>query len=74
MKTTLPGIGERICAALLGHQLGISTDLAWKRYVRGKKISPLWEQEGEKLLKSWLEQQCGPAPEKPITPENGIVH
>jgi hypothetical protein len=47
MQTT---IGQRILAAVLGHQLGISTDRALKLYVRGCEIGPVWEELGGELL------------------------
>jgi hypothetical protein len=49
MKIT---IGQRILAAVLAHQLGISADRALKLYVRGCEIDPSWEQAGEALLRS----------------------
>ena len=49
MQTT---IGQRILAAVVAHQLGISTDLAMKLYVQGREIDPSWEQVGETLLRS----------------------
>jgi hypothetical protein len=49
MQTT---IGQRILAAVLAHQVGISTDRALKLYVQGREIDPSWEQAGETLLRS----------------------
>jgi hypothetical protein len=77
-ETMKISIGERICAAVLGHKLGISTDRAWKLYVRGREISPSWEAAGETLLESSMESSApesdGPDPGKPIPPESGNVH
>jgi hypothetical protein len=47
MKTS---IGERILAALIAHQLGISTDRALKVHVRTQQLHPSWEELGENLL------------------------
>jgi hypothetical protein len=47
MQTT---IGQRILAAVIGHQLGISTDRALKLYVRRCEIGPVWEELGQELL------------------------
>jgi hypothetical protein len=44
-------IGERIVAACIAHQLGISMDRALKIYARGSDIDPSWETIGEELLK-----------------------
>ncbi|MGB2679146.1 MAG: hypothetical protein WAN12_18845 [Candidatus Acidiferrum sp.] len=44
------GLGQRLCATVLSHQLGISTERAMKLYVRGKEIAPEWEQLGKGLL------------------------
>jgi hypothetical protein len=64
-------IGERICAAVLAHRLGISTDRAYKLYVRGREIDPSWERAGETLLESSMatsvRESFGP-------PESGNVH
>jgi hypothetical protein len=56
MTTT---IGQRICAAVIGHQLGIPTDRAMKLYVQGLELDPSWEQVGEGLLKSALARVGG---------------
>ncbi len=48
MKET---IGQRILAAVLSHQLGISMDRALKLYVRGREIDPSWETIGAELLR-----------------------
>jgi hypothetical protein len=48
MKET---IGQRILAAVISHQLGISVDRALKVYVRNCDIDPSWEAVGEELLK-----------------------
>ena len=50
MKKTEDTIGQRICATVLSHQLGISTERAMKLYVVGHKIAPEWETVGEALL------------------------
>jgi hypothetical protein len=47
-------IGQRICAAVLAHQLRISTDRAMKLYVQGRELDPSWEQMGEALLRNSL--------------------
>lgn len=44
-------IGQRILAAVLSHQLGISMDRALKLYARGREIHPSYEAVGEQLLK-----------------------
>ena len=49
MKET---IGQRILAAVISHQLGISVDRALKLYVRGREIDPSWETIGAELLRS----------------------
>jgi len=49
MKIT---IGQRIVAALIAHQLGISTDRAFKLYVQGRDLDPSWEEVGATLLAS----------------------
>ncbi|MGB6497099.1 MAG: helix-turn-helix domain-containing protein [Candidatus Acidiferrum sp.] len=50
-ESAQPTIGERILAAVLGHQFGISSDRALNAYVRrGPKLDPSWEQVGEALL------------------------
>lgn len=48
-------IGQRILAAVLSHQLGISMDRALKLYVRGRKIHPSYEAVGEELFKQACE-------------------
>jgi hypothetical protein len=48
MKDTL---GQRILAAVISHQLGISVERALKLYVRNHDIDPSWEAVGEELLK-----------------------
>jgi hypothetical protein len=48
-------IGQRILAAVLSYQLGISMDRARKLYVTGRKIAPEWEQAGEALLANAVE-------------------
>jgi hypothetical protein len=47
MKET---IGQRVLAAVLSCQLGISTERAMKLYVRNRKIHSSWESVGELLL------------------------
>lgn len=47
-------IGQRVLAAILSHQLGITMDRALKHYVRGRGIDPAWEDIGEKLLTAAL--------------------
>jgi hypothetical protein len=54
-------IGQRIVAAVIAHQLGISADHAMKHYVRGLELHPSWEQVGETLLKSPLAKAGVPA-------------
>lgn len=49
MKAT---IGQQILAAVLAHQLGISTERAFKRYVHGRELDPSWQEAGEALLRS----------------------
>ncbi len=49
-------IWQRILAAVISHQLGISMDRALKTYARGSKIDPSWEQVGETLLTSSSER------------------
>jgi hypothetical protein len=58
-------IGERIVAAVIAHQLGISMDRALKLYARGTHIDPSWEMIGEELLKkprSWASGLAAPNP------------
>jgi hypothetical protein len=55
MKTKTITIGQRIAAAVVAHQLDISSDRALKLYVQGCEIDPSWERAGEELLKSSLE-------------------
>jgi hypothetical protein len=43
-------IGQRIVAAVIAHQLGISSDRALKLYVRGRELDPSWEEVGKTLL------------------------
>src|ERR1700722_13579609 len=45
-------IGQRILAAVLAQQLGITTDRALKHYVQGRELDPSWDEAGEALLKS----------------------
>jgi hypothetical protein len=45
-------IGQRILAAVIAHQLDISTDRALKLYVRGRELDPSWDEVGEALLKN----------------------
>ena len=49
MKIT---IGQRIVAAVIAHQLDISTDRAFKLYVQGRDLDPSWEEVGATLLVS----------------------
>jgi hypothetical protein len=58
-------IGQRILAAVIAHQLGISTDRAFKLYVRGHEIDPRWDETGEVLLKAVLASTNAPASERP---------
>lgn len=44
-------IGQRICAAVLSYELGISMERAMALYVRNRDIHPSWEAVGEELLK-----------------------
>jgi hypothetical protein len=43
-------IGQRVCAAVISHQLGISMERALKLYIRGRSIHPSWEEIGTALL------------------------
>jgi hypothetical protein len=61
-------IGERICAAVLAHQLGISTDRAWKLHVKGRELDPSWEEAGETLLQAFSRAGTLPAPAEKINP------
>ena len=45
-------IGQRIAAAVVADQLGITTDRAMKDYVRGRELPPSWEELGAALLRS----------------------
>jgi hypothetical protein len=58
MKET---IGQRILAAVLSHQLGISMDSAFRLYVRRRQIDPSWEVVGAELLKHALQSGGEPA-------------
>ena len=51
MKAT---IGQKIAAAVLSEQLGISSDRAMRLYVNKQNIHPSWEAVGEALLKNSL--------------------
>jgi hypothetical protein len=57
-------LGQRICAAVISHQLGISFERAMKLYVRGLKIAREWQAVGEALLG---------AAGRPEIPGNGSV-
>jgi hypothetical protein len=50
MKETT--VGQRIVAALIGHQLGIPADQALGLYVHGRELDPSWEKIGASLLLS----------------------
>ena len=56
MKET---IGQRVMAAVISHQVGISPDRAMKLYVRKQKIHPSWEVVGEELLNKSLSSADG---------------
>jgi len=43
-------IGQRILAAVLSYQLGISMKRARDLYIAGKEISPTWDAVGAQLL------------------------
>jgi len=58
MKET---IGQRVLAAVLSHQLGISMDRAMKLYVRGRRVDPSWEAVGAELLTHSRSSASGPA-------------
>jgi hypothetical protein len=45
-------IGQRVCAAIISHQLGIRMDHALKRYVLKCEIHPSWEQLGNVILEA----------------------
>jgi hypothetical protein len=51
-------IGQKIRAAVLSDQMGISVDVAMKRYCLGQ-IDPSWETIGEMLLKCARLAQVG---------------
>lgn len=55
-------IGQRIVAAVIAHQLDISTDRAFKLYVQGRDLDPTWEEAGETLLRSSAAFTVAPAP------------
>jgi hypothetical protein len=59
MTTT---IGQRILSAVIGHQLGISTDRALKLYVQGRELDPSYEKTGEILLQEYLRTRAPQAP------------
>jgi hypothetical protein len=46
-------IGQRILAAVISYQLGISVDRARKLYVAGREIDPSWEAVGAELLRNF---------------------
>jgi len=58
-------IGQRILAAVIAHQLDISTDRALKLYVRGRELDPSWEQVGEALLNNERASTSVPASARP---------
>jgi len=62
-------IGQRICAAVLSCQLGISFERAMKLYVRGREIAPQWEEAGEALLKRAPESASVPGSLRRLGPE-----
>ena len=43
-------IGQRLAAAVISYQLGMSMKRARLLYIAGKEIAPEWEQLGEALL------------------------
>ena len=55
-------IGQRIVAAILSHQLGITADRAMKNYVRGRQLAPGWEEVGDALLRSVASTPPGSLP------------
>lgn len=57
-------IGQRVVAALISHQLGISVDRALKLYVRKHDIDPSWEVVGAELLKHSRSSASSPAATK----------
>ena len=59
-------IGQRVLAALISHQLGISVDRALKLYVRNHDIDPSWEVVGEELLKRSRSSASSPAAMKVV--------
>lgn len=46
-------IGQRLLAAVISYQLGISVDRARKLYVAGREIDPSWEAVGAELLRNF---------------------
>jgi hypothetical protein len=60
-------IGQRIVAAVLAHQLGITTDRAMKFYVRGLELPASWQEIGEALLRS-----IASAPPGRLPPVHGL--
>ncbi|MGA2299886.1 MAG: hypothetical protein ABSG77_04225 [Candidatus Acidiferrum sp.] len=62
-------IGQRILAAVLSYQLGISFERAMKLYVTGREIAPEWEEAGKALLKSAVESPCVPESLRRLGPQ-----
>jgi hypothetical protein len=56
-------IGQRVCAAVISHQLGISMERALKLYILGCRIHPSWEEIGTALLNFSSASGSEPAPE-----------
>ena len=56
MKAT---IGQKVLAAVLSEQLGISVERAMKLYVIKKRIHPSWEKIGDALLRNTRQSNSG---------------
>jgi hypothetical protein len=55
-------VGQRIAAALLAHQLGITTERAMKDYVQRLELDSSWEELGDALLRSLASAPPGRLP------------
>lgn len=60
-------IGQRIVAAVVAQQLGITAERALKDYVLGREIPASWEEIGEALLRS-----IASAPPGRLPPVHGL--
>ena len=68
-------LGQRICAAVVSHQMGISFERAMKLYVRGREIHASWEAAGKQLLGATGRPEIpGSGSKEPIARESREIH